>query len=439
MKFGYQIKRFLFACLIALLILPYFQMKLSIVEVAPLSGSIVEEPRPVLNRISWFNESFQNQTEKYLNQNFGFRNWLVRFSNQLKYSLFKTAQANGVIVGKDNYLYEIGYIDSYYGNDFLGNDTIDEMFRKLKVVVDSLKKYNTDLILVFAPGKASFYPEFIPEKYNTERKITNHQYFIEQAEKTGIPYIDFSSWFIELKDTSPYPLYPKTGIHWSYFGVNLAMDSLVTFIEELKGVDLPNMIWDSIVTTEYLYGVDTDIEKGMNLLFPIENHEMSYPKISIDSEDKTKPNTIIVADSYYWQIHNAGYSASVFNNGSFWFYNNEIYTPGAGIVSKTSEIDLRKNLKDSEVIILMATEPTLKAMYWGFIDDCYSVFTKSKQNLVENTYQKQIEEIKTIILKDKNWVEMIKEKARNQNIKFEEMLQKDAEFIYQEELEKKNP
>ena len=38
--------------------------------------------------------------------------------------------------------------------------------------------------------------------------------------------------FLNEKESLPYPLYSKNGTHWSYYGMCLAADTLIRFIEE---------------------------------------------------------------------------------------------------------------------------------------------------------------------------------------------------------------
>lgn len=399
-------------------------MQLPFIKIMPLRGAITKVEQPKLNAASWFSEDFQSQAEKYLNQNFGFRNFFVRLNNQLKYSLFNAAQANGVIIGKQNYLYEESYILAYLGKDFIGEEAIADQMQKLKFVQDALKTRNIDIILVLAPGKGSFYPEFIPDKYDIrDKSITNHQVYVEQAKLNQVNYIDFSTWFLNQKDTSTYHLYPKTGIHWSYYGANIATDSLVSYIESLRNIDMPDMVWDTIEVRNNLYGVDNDIEKGMNLLSSIPNYPMPYPRISISQENKTKPKAIIVADSYYWQLHNAGYSKNLFDHGEFWFYNNQVYPPRSKNGTKVKDLKLLDEIYQRDVIIIMCTEPFLKRQFWGFIDNCYNAI------ISDVPVNMEIQAIISNILSNKEWTEEIRQKAIEKNIDFEEMLHIDATFI----------
>jgi hypothetical protein len=209
------IKGFLFCIILGLMLIPIIQSKFEFVKLTSLKGAITQPEKKYINAKDWFSGDFQLLEEKYLNETFGFRNLFIRINNQIAFSLFNKAKANGVIIGKHNYLYEENYIKAYYGTDFIGIDSISHRIERLKFIQDTLSKLNKTIIIVFAAGKGSFYPENFPKEYLKEKGKTNYEYHVKLAKEYGLNYIDFNSYFIENKNKSKYPLYPQYGIHWS--------------------------------------------------------------------------------------------------------------------------------------------------------------------------------------------------------------------------------
>jgi len=74
-----------------------------------------------------------------------------------------------------------------------------------------------------------------------------------------------------------------------------------------------------------------------------------------------------VADSYYWGLHNMSFSSGMFEQASFWYYNNEYYT-GDGKSGKVADLDMLEETLQSDVIILMATEATLDSYPWQYVN-----------------------------------------------------------------------
>lgn len=342
-----------------------------------LEGAILESKPKKLTLSNWFDGSFQLGAEQYLNENFGFRNFLIRLHNQFAFSVFHKAKANGVIIGKNNYLFEEGYIEAYYGNDFIGDDKIKSKIKQLRMVKDTLEKLNKSICFVFAAGKGSYYPEYFPNNYKQKRKVTNYQIFLENIKEQKINHIDFNDYFVRQKKKSVYPLYPQYGIHWSQYGMFIAADSIIKYIEKMRGIDMPNLYFKEIHLNQP-NGTDYDIAAGMNILSTLKSFNMAYPNILIeDSLGKVKPSVLVISDSFYWGMFNFGIS-NAFDKSHFWFYNKEVYPDTYNQPLSTDQLDISKEIQKHDVFIVMATEATLKDAGWGFIERLYKFFFKSK-------------------------------------------------------------
>ena len=134
-----------------LFVAPHLQQKYDLIEVKPLDGSFTMQEKPVLTWQNWVDLDYQNATEKYVNEQFGFRNWLVRLYNQTAYTLFRQAKANSVLVGKQGYLMDNGYIQAYLGRSFSGKGVIDQKTENIKALQEELKANGSVLIVVFSP------------------------------------------------------------------------------------------------------------------------------------------------------------------------------------------------------------------------------------------------------------------------------------------------
>jgi len=179
-----RLKYVLFGLLLLMLLLPAFQRELQLFKEKPLTGAFVEMEKPTFGTVSWENwlsGAFQADFDSRLEHSIGFRNSLIRTNNQLQYSLFGLANADGVIAGSRGELFEEDYIRAYMGAFFVGESVWEQKAHKLKAIQDSLQKLGKSMAVVFAPGKGSFYPEKFPTKYrHKERKLSNYTYFRDQ-------------------------------------------------------------------------------------------------------------------------------------------------------------------------------------------------------------------------------------------------------------------
>lgn len=376
-QFEQHIKHLTFLGIIGLLIIPLFQSKFKFIEDKPLNGDAVltaEDSYISIDR--WLDGVYQFEQEAYLNENTGFRSDFIRFYNQWNFSLYNKVRAKSVVVGKDGYLFEENYIKAYNGTDYLGKDSVAQIIGKLAVIRDSLSKSGVELVVLLAPGKASFYPEFIPDKLKSkEKRPTNSDAFKEQLKLKGIHTLDAHSWFLDMKSTvhKEHKLYSKTGIHWSKYGEYLVGDSLVKLLSTITGKDLPNFKVTSSYKTKHLKAGDDDIYRGLNIIERLEDFEMTYPKLSINTENKTPIKAVTIADSYYWGLFDSQMSHKIFSDGEFWFYfenryPNFFYDPAG---AKVKDANLKEELLKNEVVLIICTDANLPKFGFGFIDRFY--------------------------------------------------------------------
>ena len=361
-----RIKNGLFFLLLVGMCLPLLQFSFHFANEKSLKGAITEIEKPEFNLFTLQNVKFQEEYEKYFNEKFGFRSSFVRLNNQLKYWLFQNVQANGVVIGKEGYLYEYNYIKSYYGLDYIGKEQLEKNVRDLKYIQEKLEEMNKTLIVVLAPGKGSFFPEYFPDSCIRKGGPTNYTDYVSFMNKDKINFVDMKSWFLKMKPTSKYPLFPKSGIHWSKYGETIAMDSLLRFIEKKSRLKYPSIKIKSIEVSATNKERDYDIGEGLNLIFQTSTYPMAYPTFEILKPEKNTHKTLVVADSYYWGMFNSGFSSSVFNNGDFWFYNQEVYPEHYNKQTLVSSIDFKKKISENEVIVLISTDANLFKFPFGF-------------------------------------------------------------------------
>lgn len=368
-------KQALFAIVIGLLFLPMLQHKFEFAFIKPLDGAVTKQEFEKITFGSWLSGEFQNKTDLYLKDHFGFRDDVIRLNNQLKFSLFKLAKANGVIVGKDNYLYELDYIRAYRGLDYLGSDSIKAKIHKLALIKDKLKAKEKQIIVILAPGKASFFPEFIPDRFD-HSDSTNYKTYVKFLSQYNINTIDFNIWFRRMKSKSKYPLYPKCGIHWSKYGEFLAADSILNYLERHTNRQFPELVLDSIIVNEENSKEDYDIGAGMNLYLPIETYPMAYPQYHFEKDTiLNSPKVLVVSDSYYWGMFNNMMSHYAFNGGQFWYYNNEIYPDHYYSPTRVADIDIVKEVESNDVILLVVTDANLHSFAFGFIERLHEAYS----------------------------------------------------------------
>jgi hypothetical protein len=372
-----KIKQFLFGSIMILLLLPMLQASLTIFKLEPLKGAIETVEKPEFTFETWKSGEYQKNYEKYLDNNFGFRSTFIRINNQQAYSFFNEAKANGVIIGKENYLFEKNYLKAYLGTDYIGEKAIEGQVFKLRKIQDTLQKLNKDLLMIFAPGKGTFFPEYLPDYCaKQKRDKTNYAGYLAAMKSQKINYLDFNQWFLNMKSKSKYPLYGKAGIHWSKYGEYLAADSMIEVIGKMRKTAMTKLVLDKLEVKKTNEQGDYDIGEGMNLFFMMDTYPMAYPTFHYEKpkNQQKAPKVLVVSDSYFWGMFNAGISREVFDDGQFWFYNQEIYPDSYESPKNVGDIDIQLEVEKNEVVVLICTDANLFKFAFGFVDQLYAKY-----------------------------------------------------------------
>lgn len=417
-----NIKYILLTIIFVVLCTPFVVKLIYTEDFFPLKGAVSLPANVVFEKKDWISGDYQQKKEEYLNAGFGLRSLFVRANNQIAFNLFKKAKANGVIIGKDNYLYEEAYIKAYYGKDYLGDDSIAHTINRLKFISDTLNKLGKQLLVVFAPGKASFYPEYIPDAFLPKNEKTNYKMFSLKAKESGLNTIDFNKWFIDNKAKSKYPLYPKYGIHWSVYGAILAADSLTKKIGDLRHIVLPKIKITEINMAKP-FDSDYDIADGMNLLLKNSSFEMAYPRIVFDNAGQTtKPKVLVISDSFYWGLYNLGIS-NCFQNDHFWYYNKQVYPESSTKELLADNLNINEEINKHDVIVIISTEATLSKIGWGFVErveKLYKGITVIPER--DENYYKKIKDLIQLIKGDQKWLNDAAKRAKERNISVDSCL-----------------
>lgn len=427
----YNPLKFLFYGILLLLCIPWLQGNLEWVSEKELSGGIEKKALVAFTGTNWFEARYQQYKEAWLNDEFGFRNSFVRLNNQLDFYLFDKVHARSVIRGKENYLYEYNYIRAFYGLDFVGKDSIYNRMQRASVIRDLLKQKGKDLLFVFAPSKVQFYPEYLPDNIRYTKGETNYEHLLAAVKHLNLNYIDFNQFFLKAKDSSRYLLYPKYGIHWTHYGACLVADSLIHAIEIMRNKDLPDINWSEIKLSTPGFD-DNDVEKGLNLIFPLRGPLYAYPEYQFERPDgKALPNVMVVADSYYWSLFNLGIHKS-FKRNPFWYYHNEVYEPGGAAMKIGNRDHMANDLSECELVIIISTDANFSNLGWGFLETAEAILLdKSIRN---SAFYEKVQNLMNYIPTDSAWIQHIREKAIKLKLPVDSIIKIDAMWMVEQEM-----
>ena len=316
----------LFAILMVLLFVPMLQAYVLHIPLKPLNGVTLETEKPDFDLESYRSGNYAKQQEAYLSEHFGFREPVIRLYNQYLWSCYKKTYAHDVVAGRQGWLYTPESVSDYYGTELLrwqpspeaARQHFDREIRYMSRAHDILEENGVTLLTFIAPEKSFLYPEHLPLRERDTTTFNASAYFVKQFEKAGVPCIDMTQWFSEMKDTVNYPLIPQTGAHWVFPAV-FAADSLFRFMADLKDIALPRLKTGTLHESDN-HGADNDLEQLLNLSLPIRKRQGYSPTAEVTVEKgphSVKPKVLFVGNSFMWGIANQVPLTAVFDEVEF--------------------------------------------------------------------------------------------------------------------------
>lgn len=417
-------KIILHVLILLFLVFPLFQKLTGLLPEGSLHGDFSPLERDTLNWNNWFSEKYQTSEEAYLNNNISFRSFLVRLNNQIDFSLFNVTHADGVTIGKNNMLYEYDYIQALNGDDFIGEKTIERKMRRLKFIQDHLNKnYNTELVVVLEPGKATVFPENIkPSDLDTAYRVSNYKTLVRMAKKHQVDYLDLDVFFRQMKDTSSFPVYPKYGTHWSNYGMYFAFDTLLNYLGDASEANLSGLKLKKLEKSKVYRHPDYDIGNTLNLLFPLKPETMAYPILETDTTKGFRPDVLAVADSYYWNIYNTGIPDQLFKNHKFWYFCKLVYPDYYHAEKFVDRNSIAVEFEKRDIVIIMMTHRFFYKFAWGLIDELYRHYAPVSLNEKIIIQENKIKEVE-------NWFNNMIIKSDTLNMPLEDVLRAEAEYL----------
>jgi hypothetical protein len=172
-----------------------------------------------------------------------------------------------VVIGKNGYLYENGYINEYTGAapKYI-NVTDAELINRAEVLKDiqyELEARGIAFCVVITPSKASQKPQFIPDFHLQEfppltagyiRPYIRFRQFLQDA---GVYFIDSATVYESIGMTNTFP---RTGIHWNLMAAFETADAVVREYERQRGFEVRRLIAESIISSPTpIHGNEQDI------------------------------------------------------------------------------------------------------------------------------------------------------------------------------------
>lgn len=400
-----------------------------------LDGYTPENDKVEFNIQNLKDGSYQKYLEEYAKENCGFREFYIRCYNQVLFSIFHQISNNNIVIGKNNEWFLRMYTEEATGKNFRENFssvdsakiTAEKNIEKTLVLMDSLRKNGTRVLMVFAPAKTDIYPEMLPKDLQQQlATFSIRDYYIQLAQKNQIPHIDFVSIFKKMAKESPYPVYTQAGTHWAQHTIPFVADTMLRKIEEILQIKMPQIAYIDSNICDHYTDADKELEDQMNLLFPLQKQALPNPIFGIKGANaKSKPKLLVVGDSYFVALQNSCFW-DCFSQVDYWKYNREIYSSNPDYYGEVQFFPAKdKVIRQADLVLFIFTTVSAYNYLYGFCETAFQALQNHDEIYSEERIQYVIRRIKS----DPKWLKEVEKQAKQKHKTLEQMLVENALYV----------
>lgn len=349
-----------------------------------LHGVTLAPPRPSLTWRTWWKGQFQDQYESWIAQRIGFKPFWVRTENQINFSLNGRITANEtqggtqVVLGRENWLFEKSYVESYVGRRQLVDvDKIEPVVWGIQQLQQELARRGIAFLLVISPSKAVIYPEYLPERFLRAAAPpageTNYSRTAAVLEAYGIARVDGRLLFNRLKRHSDYPLFAKGGTHWNHYSAFRMLEAMIQELNpRMARAIIPQPTLEA-VELKRPQGADSDLGGLINIWTAQATEAPTpYPQFApAVAQDTRRPNILLVGSSFVWTLIEQMTQAEVYEKLDFlYYYRRQVTYPGKSEAPfDPLKADWQALLLEKDAVILEINDAALPHFNTRFIKD----------------------------------------------------------------------
>ena len=367
---------------------PVLEYSVERVATVHLSGVTIEKQRAPFSKKNWWNGTFQHGVEDWYRENFGFRRPALRLYNQFLFDVFRSSSDRGIIIGRHDVLYNLGYTEDACGlGSPMPQSKIEKLASDLAAVQQNFERMNKPFIVLITPSKSVTSPDDIPHRFcpNGTSGSDDYRRLLPLLEKAGVPFVDGQAITSAQKAVSGAPLFPRGGLHWGDLPKYRVTDALIAEINRSRSGHMlnPLKIHSEQVDIYPRNAEECDLLELLNLAHP--NYASPYLHIEVEPtlEPGGSSKLTLVGGSFARGVVDFLVSARVFDEVSLLYYyilDREVWLPGKEPVKYPidSSRGFAKDLLATDVVVLEINVPNIHGNHIRkFLDDAFVYFSES--------------------------------------------------------------
>jgi len=184
------------------------------------------------------------------NNNFIFRDSLIRLEYWTRYNLLRESVFPQVLLGKDGWMYYTneGNLDYYQRVKPLTEEQSGAIRSNIETIQRELTKEGIAFLFVIAPNKESIYPQYLPDGLARAENPAWADQIATSLDGTDVNVLDLRAVMLEAAKQAP--VYFKTDTHWNPVGARDAYDAILTNLQPGFPILRPHPLSDFDQVTE---------------------------------------------------------------------------------------------------------------------------------------------------------------------------------------------
>ena len=356
------------------------QFLLSKEKIEPLNGTFEYADSLSLSWDSWSDKSWQENREELLKKNLNIKPSVVRIQHEIDYKLFSEYHMGDLLVGKDDYYFSKGWSNSRCCINTLNIDSLSDYMTKVKELSLLFKKKGKYLRIIIVPSKEEIFADKLPDDFAIEKLDNAYHLYTNELEKNKIEYWDLLDYYKSILDTSSYPVYSKTSVHWTSYGASFTLLRLLSDMNSFFNKKMATIYIRDSEVSKFKKG-DGDTETTLNLLNRIDNSDFLYYYYAVNSNDSVfKPKVLTIADSYYWGLKSSWVLPDIYSlESKFLYYYSTVFYPTTTPPSKVKDLNIVEEFKTADAVIILNSSHNLKGFPFGLQYDIDEIITGLKE------------------------------------------------------------
>lgn len=187
------------------------------------SNEVLSKKPSLLEKDGGLNWDYFSELSAYFGDHFALRQEMVTANAVMTAAVFQESAADGVIMGRDGWLYYGDTLADYEGTASMTDRQLWCAAHTLSLMQEYALSQGCAFLFTVAPNKNTLYPAQMPARYEKAGTASNLDRLTAALAAEGVAYCDLTA----VLSREAEPVYYRTDSHWTGYGSALAHDVLL--------------------------------------------------------------------------------------------------------------------------------------------------------------------------------------------------------------------